>query len=348
MRRHAAPALAAVALVALAFALSSPRDVRDTSTSALLTVPGSASTQQQQSSGDGALQQATSGIQQGTGDEQQQPQQTQSEGADQGADSAPDAVPAYETLSLRVSADGYNPLDQAASWYPWDYIAEPHKTTHLAVVDCSSDAVYSWAVTHHAAGYPTPVRTLSDSTGCEVKLVMTAVSTMHKVAIDLARGDGATSQHTIEVMCKYVRREIRDLTESDRERYFRAMAAVAKTDLETGIARYGTKFVNLEYFAVKHIHTQECSPFHGGLSFLTGSAPPPPPRPARREPPPPRPTVTHAPRSRAQRTPPSRCSSSRRCRLLIRASANRTGTTPRIRSCAWARPERGARARAKS
>ena len=111
---------------------------------------------------------------------------------------------------------------------------------------------------------------------------MTAVSTMHKVAIDLARGDGATSQHTIEVMCKYVRREIRDLTESDRERYFRAMAAVAKTDLETGIARYGTKFVNLEYFAVKHIHTQECSPFHGGLSFLTGSAPPP--RPSRREP----------------------------------------------------------------
>ena len=90
--------------------------------------------------------------------------------------------------ALRVSADGYNPLDQAASWYPWDYIAEPHKTTHLAVVDCSSDAVYSWAVTHHAAGYPTPVRTLSDSTGCEVKLVMTAVSTMHKVAIDLARG----------------------------------------------------------------------------------------------------------------------------------------------------------------
>ena len=235
-------------------------------------------------------------------------------------------MPAYG-LSLRVSADGYNPLDQAASWYPWDYIAEPHKTTHLAVVDCSSDAVYSWAVTHHAAGYPTPVRTLSDSTGCEVKLVMTAVSTMHKVAIDLARGDGATSQHTIEVMCKYVRREIRDLTESDRERYFRAMAAVAKTDLETGIARYGTKFVNLEYFAVKHIHTQECSPFHGGLSFLTGSAPPRA-RPARREPrlSPDRDTRARPRAAHAAFT----LQLEQALQAVDRASASRTGTTPRI------------------
>jgi hypothetical protein len=73
-------------------------------------------------------------------------------------------------------------------------------------------------------------------------------------------------------MCKYVRRELRDLTDSDREAYFSAMEVIAKVAEHEGKATYGNKFKNLAYFAQKHIHGPGCSPYHGGLSFVTAHA----------------------------------------------------------------------------
>ena len=238
-RSRAAPALAAVGLLALSAAVSRQSGAREDSG------PSSAAS---------------------------------SLAARDGGDAEPAAEsPAQATLSLRLRSEGYVPLSAAVAWYPWDYIVEPHKSTTLAVEGCdaSADATYSWTVVHHSPEHPelpTSVVQLDTESGCEVKAKFTAASQMHKATVSLTRGDGATSEHTFELMCKYVRREIRDLTVADRTAYFRAMSTVAKLDLATGIARYGSKFVNLEYFAVKHIHTQECSPFHGGLSFLTAHA----------------------------------------------------------------------------
>ena len=69
-----------------------------------------------------------------------------------------------------------------------------------------------------------------------------------------------------------MRRELRQLTAEDREEYFDAMEIVAKTTMADGQMLYGKKFYNFEEFTIKHVHTQACSPFHGGLSFLTSHA----------------------------------------------------------------------------
>ena len=74
------------------------------------------------------------------------------------------------------------------------------------------------------------------------------------------------------VMCKYVRREIRQLYPEDREAYFLAMDAVAKTDMVTGVRLYGDKFVNLQYMTKKHLYGDVCTPYHSGLSFFTSHA----------------------------------------------------------------------------
>ena len=113
--------------------------------------------------------------------------------------------------------------------------------------------------------------------GCTMLVNFTHVSQLYDVAVEAHGMDGdagnhATTRYRATMMCKYVRREMRDLTDDERRRYLEAMEQVAMLPLADGQALYGNKFINLESFAVKHIHTQECSPFHGGLSFITSHA----------------------------------------------------------------------------
>ena len=115
--------------------------------------------------------------------------------------------------------------------------------------------------------------------GCDVDLNFTHVSQIYDLAIELPNSrrlavDTRTDVDTYvaTLMCKYVRREMRAVTSDDKNRYLEAMRIVSTTPLDEGRRRFGSKFANLEYFAVKHIHTEECSPFHGGLSFITSHA----------------------------------------------------------------------------
>ena len=45
-----------------------------------------------------------------------------------------------------------------------------------------------------------------------------------------------------EVTVKYVRRELRDLTDADRDRYFEALHTVYATEQAEGVAKYGRNF----------------------------------------------------------------------------------------------------------
>lgn len=188
-------------------------------------------------------------------------------------DAAEDDVP-----WLALNTYGYTPL-QASSLYPWTHLAEPHKTTELRIVGCVGDdddsgMTYEWAITYSPAGAAAPQRlALDHSHGCVVEATLTAAAQVFDVVATArpAAGGGGTT-YTAHVMCKYVRRELRDLTDSDREEYFSAMEVIAKVAEHEGKATYGNKFKNLAYFAQKHIHGPGCSPYHGGLSFVTAHA----------------------------------------------------------------------------
>jgi len=115
--------------------------------------------------------------------------------------------------------------------------------------------------------------------GCDVVLNFTHVSQLYDIVIELPLSSQSLALDTTEVetyvatlMCKYVRREMRTVTGDDKSRYLEAMRIVSTMPLDEGRRKFGRKFANLEYFAVKHIHTEECSPFHGGLSFVTSHA----------------------------------------------------------------------------
>lgn len=78
------------------------------------------------------------------------------------------------------------------------------------------------------------------------------------------------SYSTDKAACRYVRREIRSLTDADREAYLSALEVMYRTPLEEGRAKYGEHFANYELFTTMHNSMTYC--YHGGDQFITSHA----------------------------------------------------------------------------
>ncbi|CBJ48723.1 hypothetical protein Esi_0046_0118 [Ectocarpus siliculosus] len=70
-------------------------------------------------------------------------------------------------------------------------------------------------------------------------------------------GSLGTLTHELEVTVKYVRREIRDLTDRDRETFFNAVSVLQRVPSAVGREIYGDKYYSKGYFNRLHI-------FYGG------------------------------------------------------------------------------------
>ena len=69
-----------------------------------------------------------------------------------------------------------------------------------------------------------------------------------------------------------VRREIRSLTETEREDIFRAMHVLKFTSTETGRQKYGTAYLSYDDFVAKHFRAAAfpgCDQAHLGSGFAT-------------------------------------------------------------------------------
>eukprot|EP01035_Chromulina_nebulosa_P061298 gene61298-83840_t len=70
---------------------------------------------------------------------------------------------------------------------------------------------------------------------------------------------------------KYVRREIRTLTEEDRNKFFNALRLIFSYNDVDGQAIYGSKFHSAEYFLYLHLQgagTSDCDHWHDGAGIL--------------------------------------------------------------------------------
>eukprot|EP00752_Nemacystus_decipiens_P008189 g7325.t1 len=67
------------------------------------------------------------------------------------------------------------------------------------------------------------------------------------------------------VSCRYVRREARDLSPQDSEKYFTAMRRLNTISLEDGRSMYGSTFANAKIIAAHHASQKFC--FYGGLQY---------------------------------------------------------------------------------
>ena len=70
----------------------------------------------------------------------------------------------------------------------------------------------------------------------------------------------------------YVRREVRDLTDDDRERLVSAMLVLYTTSMAEGVIKYGDDFKNVHYFTQIHLQAsaeKECDHWHDGPTVVS-------------------------------------------------------------------------------
>lgn len=73
-------------------------------------------------------------------------------------------------------------------------------------------------------------------------------------------------------MVKFVRREIRSLTDVDREKFFNAVHILARVPTEVGQKMYGAEYKSKDYFNRVHLYyggTADCDHWHQGAGFVT-------------------------------------------------------------------------------
>lgn len=115
--------------------------------------------------------------------------------------------------------------------YPWRYMAEPFRATTLAVEAPLSGASYRWTVDGHVQGYGSSISVLFQQIG------------YHTVTVERLTGDDDDSTETTpvtvtaNVMCKYVRREVRSLTDADREAWLSAVQVLQHVPTTAGQVR---------------------------------------------------------------------------------------------------------------
>ncbi|CAM9975327.1 unnamed protein product [Ectocarpus fasciculatus] len=74
------------------------------------------------------------------------------------------------------------------------------------------------------------------------------------------------------VVVKYVRREIRTLTDRDRETFFNAVSIMQRVPSAVGQEVYGSKYYSKDYFNRMHLYyggREDCDHWHAGAGFVT-------------------------------------------------------------------------------
>lgn len=84
-------------------------------------------------------------------------------------------------------------------------------------------------------------------------VTLTDAGEKYALLVQQTRADGfVVAEKRVTITCKYVRRELRDLTEADRTAYFSAMREFYTVPLEEGRAKYGAAFYNARHVAAYH------------------------------------------------------------------------------------------------
>jgi len=79
---------------------------------------------------------------------------------------------------------------------------------------------------------------------------------------------------SFSIPCRYVRRELRSLTDTDLSIFMEAVRIMYTSNLEEGQEKYGPNFINYNSITLKHMSynfgSGTCTPFHDGSVFYTG------------------------------------------------------------------------------
>ena len=159
-----------------------------------------------------------------------------------------------------------------SDWTPWDYIAEPYKpityqiTEFYTVADgnidvfTNNDVNVKWII-DGSTYIGQSINCTIEKTGGQLltgEVTLTYKTTVYKSTFDIA--------------LKYIRREIRSLSDEDRNAWLIALKLMYTVDGETGRSNFGAKFVSAEELLYKHLNgagRTDCDHWHDGAGVVT-------------------------------------------------------------------------------
>ena len=169
------------------------------------------------------------------------------------------SLDAQSFVVLESRSNGYEEV-KSKNLLPWDLIVEPNRantvriakfvSNHMDVDVHTEDFKVVWSIGQEE--YYGPSFQLELST---VGTVKGGVKIFRKVAQDAASSSDMELLYSqdITVAVKYVRREIRSLTEADRSKFFKALRIMYTTSQEDGSQRYGSSFLSAETILLTHL-----------------------------------------------------------------------------------------------
>ncbi|CAM9580371.1 unnamed protein product [Ectocarpus fasciculatus] len=167
---------------------------------------------------------------------------------------------APETQQSFTCTNEYPPLKKSK----WAHVAEPFRDTTFtafsSIGNLATD-VFQWS--------------FQDGTvleGRRVKHKFKAVGRHEVSLMQIVVSTGEVYHMRASVMVKYVRREIRQLTDKDREAFFDAMETLYRLPTPEGVARYGKDYKGIELFVQMHLDgagVKDCDHWHDDAGIMT-------------------------------------------------------------------------------
>ena len=164
---------------------------------------------------------------------------------------------AKEPLTLTVTNE-YGHFDRRAlALYKLDVVIEPYRETKITVMhEDASTSRFQWLlIQSDKDGVPLDgVKPIIEAKGGKFATVtLTDAGQTYALLVKQLGPDGSdVAVGRAKISCKYVRRELRELTEKDRTLFFATMREFYTVPLEEGQAKYGPLFVNAKIIAAVH------------------------------------------------------------------------------------------------
>lgn len=172
------------------------------------------------------------------------------------------------SISILVEDPTYGTI-QTLDDLPWDAVAEPYKKQLFSINSFSisdktidlTNYIVSWNIADEYY-YGDQQTIMINNTGIyDVSVYISSKLSTNTIY-----------SYDFKLAVKYVRREIRSLSDKDRETFFDALELLYSLSETEGQQRYGSKFHTAEYFSYKHLSgagTTDCDHWHDGAGIIT-------------------------------------------------------------------------------
>eukprot|EP00904_Undaria_pinnatifida_P008379 jgi/Undpi1/4671/HiC_scaffold_18.g08025.m1 len=171
------------------------------------------------------------------------------------------AAPATPTSGLSFTSTNEYPAIIGSAW---PHLAEPYKVTQLSASSTIGNPekdVFTW--------------TFADTTVLEGREVKHTFTKLGRQEVSIEQVVSATGEsHTLHayVMVKYVRREIRQLLQKDREEFFDTMETLYRLPTAEGVLLYGEEYKGINFFVQMHLDgagVTDCDHWHDDAGIMT-------------------------------------------------------------------------------